>query len=84
MVDQDLLGREPPRSIIVKDYEEQNGIIWYKVFLLCASDGSGMEKFGFGRVWVYPNFHMLGSGMSGIGKVGFGRVLKFRVSGIFG
>ena len=48
------------------------------------TDGSGMEKVRFGRVRVYPNFQMLGSGMSGIGKVGFGRVLKFRVSGIFG
>ena len=49
-----------------------------------TSDGSGMEKVGFGRVRVYQNFQMSGSGMSGIGKVGFGRVLKFWVSGIFG
>ena len=47
------------------------------------SDGSGMEKFGFGRVQVYPNSWTLGSGMSGIEKsrvqagmrkVSFGRV----------
>ena len=49
-----------------------------------TSVGSGMEKDGFGRVRVFPNFQMSGSGMSGIGKVGFGRVLKFWVSGIFG
>ena len=49
-----------------------------------TSDGSGMEKVGFGRVRVYPKFEMSGSGISGIGKVAFGRVLKFRVSGIFG
>ena len=48
------------------------------------SDGSGMEKVGFGRVWVYPNFLMSGSGISGIGKVGFGRELKFQALGIFG
>ena len=48
------------------------------------SDGSGMEKVGFGRIRVYPNFQMYDSGMSGIGKVRFGqRVLKFLVSGIF-
>ena len=52
--------------------------------LVSTSDGSGMEKVGFARVRVYPNFQMSGSGMSSIGKVGFGRVLKFRVSGIFG
>ena len=44
------------------------------------SDGSGMEKVGFGRVRLYPNFQLSGSDMSGIGKVWFGRVLKFRVS----
>ena len=49
-----------------------------------SSDGSGIEKVGCGRVRVYPNFQMSGSGMSGIEKVGFGREPKFRVSGIFG
>ena len=47
------------------------------------SNGSGMEKVGFGQVQVYPNFQMSGSGRSGIRKVGFGRVLKFRVSSVF-
>ena len=51
---------------------------------MAASDGSDMEKVGFGRVRVYPNFQISGSGMSGIEKVGFGREMKFRVSGIFG
>ena len=45
---------------------------------------SGIEKVGFGRVRVYSNFQMSGSGMSGIGKVGFGRVLESWISGIFG
>ena len=40
------------------------------------SDGSGMEKVGFGRVQIYLNFEKSGSGISGIGKVGFGRVWK--------
>ena len=47
------------------------------------SDGSGMEKVGFGRVRLYPNFQMSGSGMSSIEKVGFGREMKFRASSIF-
>ena len=51
--------------------------------VLEISDGSGMEKVGFRRVRVYPNFQMSGPGMSGIEKVEFGRVLKFRASGIF-
>ena len=41
------------------------------------SDGSGMEKVGFGRVRVYPNFQMSGSGMSGIEK-------SWVLAGIFG
>ena len=48
------------------------------------SDGSGMEKVGFGRVRVYLNFQMLGSGMSGIEKVGFRRLRvypNFQMSG---
>ena len=49
-----------------------------------SSDGSGMEKVGFGKVRVYPNFQMSGSGMSGIGKVGFSWEIKFRISGILG
>ena len=40
-----------------------------------GSDESGIEKFGFGRVRVYPNFQMSGSGMSGIEKIGFWRVI---------
>ena len=46
-----------------------------------------MEKVGFGRVRVYPNIEISGSGMSGIEKLGFGRVrvLKVRVrAGISG
>ena len=42
-----------------------------------------MKKVRYGRVWVYPNSQMLGSGMSGIGKVGFGWQMKFQVSDIF-
>ena len=49
-----------------------------------TSDGSGMEKVGFGRVRVYQNFQMSGSGMSGIGKVGFGQEMKFRAWDILG
>ena len=40
-----------------------------------TSDASGMEKVWFGRVRVYPNFQMSGSGISGIEKVGFWRVI---------
>ena len=32
------------------------------------SDGSGMEKVGFGQVRVYPKIEISGSGMSEIGK----------------
>ena len=54
---------------------------------LCPSDGSGMEKVGFGRVRIYPKFEMSGTGISGMRGVGFGRVrvLKFQVrAGISG
>ena len=34
--------------------------------VVCPSDGSGMEKVGFGRVRVYQNIQVSGSGMSGI------------------
>ena len=52
--------------------------------LVQTSDGSGMEKVGFGRVLVYKNSQMSDSDMSGIGKVGLGREMKFRASAVFG
>ena len=49
-----------------------------------SSDGSGMEKVGFGRVRLYPNFQMscqVRVFRVCTGKVGFGREMKFRVLG---
>ena len=49
-----------------------------------TSDGSGMEKVGFGRVWVYPKIQMSITGISGIKNVGFRwvRVLNLQVRAV--
>ena len=53
-------------------FMSQNDLIYTLHFIIVkslrveSSDGLGMEKVAFGRVRVYPNFQMSGSGMSGI------------------
>ena len=46
------------------------------------SDGLGIEKVGFGRVRVFPNFEMSGSGITGMEKFRFGRIREKSGSGI--
>ena len=39
--------------------------------LVVTSDGSGMEKVGFGRIRVYPKFEMSGSVLTSSGSGGY-------------